>query len=82
MLKTLHSVDEIENSVKKDGNSLKKHEKLIKKELLDREKSIDPKAIFNDYKKSKFDKGKSYRQPSEEAGGKPKKKKDITLLDY
>jgi hypothetical protein len=82
MLKTLHSVDEVENSVKKDAFPLKKAEKLVKKEMLDREKSIDPKAIFNDYKKSKFDKGKNYRQPSEEAGGKPKKKKDITLMDY
>lgn len=82
MLKKLHHVDEIENSSSKDGNALKKPEKLLKKEILDREKNIDPKYIFNDYKKSKFDKGKKYRQPSEEAGGKPRKKKDISIMDY
>ena len=82
MLKRLHQVDEIEQSSKENGFALKKVEKLTKSEMLDREKDINPKFIFNDYKKSKFDKGKDYRQPSEEAGGKKQKKKDITILDY
>ena len=56
MLKALFIKDEIEQQAKKGGSSLDKFEKIIKKEVLDQEKPINPKYIFNDYKKSKADK--------------------------
>jgi len=82
MLKNLFNVDEIVKSTEKDGASLQKMEKIEKKEMLEKELPIDPKAIFNNYKKGKQDKGKKYRQPKPETDGKKKKPKMVTILDY
>ena len=82
MLKNLFNVDEVVKSTEKDGASLQKIEKIEKKEMLEKDLPIDPKAIFNNYKKGKQDKGKKYRQPKPETDGKKKKPKMVTILDY
>lgn len=82
MLKNLFNVDEVVKSTEKDGASLQKMEKIEKKEMLEKDLPIDPKAIFNNYKKGKQDKGKKYRQPKPETDGKKKKPKMVTILDY
>ena len=83
MLKALFAKDEIEQQAKKGGSSLDKFEKIIKKEVLEQEKPINPKYIFNDYKKSKADKGKSYRKPKPETDGvKSKKIPVINIMDW
>ena len=82
MLKNLFNVDEVVKSTEKDGASLQKMEKIEKKEMLEKDLPIDPKAIFNKYKKGKQDKGKKYRQPKPETDGKKKKPKMVTILDY
>ena len=82
MLKNLFNVDEVVKSTEKDGASLQKMEKIEKKEMLEKDLPIDPKAIFNNYKKGKQDKCKKYRQPKPETDGKKKKPKMVTILDY
>jgi hypothetical protein len=82
MLKSLFSVDEIIKTTQKDGASLQKMEEIEKKKNLEKELPIDPKAIFNNYKKGKQDKGKKYRQPKPETDGTKKKPKIVTILDY
>ena len=82
MLKNLFNVDEVVKSTEKDGASLQKMEKIEKKEMLEKDLPIDPRAIFNNYKKGKQDKGKKYRQPKPETDGKKKKPKMVTILDY
>jgi len=82
MLKTLHKKDEIENQSKKGGASDYKVEKLTKKEMMETDKPIDPKYIFNDYKKSKAEKGKTFRKPNPETDGIKRKPKIITLNDW
>jgi len=82
MLKTLHKKDEMENQVKKGASSDYKVEKLTKKEYLEVDKPIDPKYIFNDYKKGKAEKGKSFRKPKAETDGIKRKPKIITLNDW
>jgi hypothetical protein len=82
MLKNLFSVDEIVKTTEKDGASLQKMEEIEKKKTLEKELPIDPKAIFNNYKKGKQDKGKKYRQPKPETDGTKKKPKIVTILDY
>ena len=82
MLKNLFNVDEVVKSTEKDGASLQKIEKIEKKEMLEKDLPIDPKAIFNNYKKGKQDKGKKYRQPKPETDGKKNKPKMVTILDY
>lgn len=82
MLKTLHHKDEMENQSKKSASSDYKVEKIIKKEMMDSEKPIDPTYIFNDYKKSKAEKGKTFRKPKAETDGIKRKPKIITLNDW
>ncbi len=83
MLKNLFDRDEIKDQAEVSKKDANKQEKLTKKEILEKEKPIDPKYIFNNYKKSKADKGKSYRKPDPETDGKkPTKLKMITINDY
>ena len=56
MLKNLFQTDEIVKATEKDGASLQKMEKIEKKEMLEKDLPIDPKAVFNNYKKGKQDK--------------------------
>ena len=82
MLKTLHHKDELVNQSKKGASSDNKVEKLTKKEYLEVDKPIDPKYIFNDYKKPKGEKGKTFRKPRAETDGIKRKPKIITLNDW
>ncbi len=82
MLKTTYHKDELLDQATKGAASLDKMDKLTKKEFLEKEKPIDPKFIFNDYKKSAVDKGKSYRKPKPETDGGKKKIKVVSLNDY
>lgn len=83
MLKNTYHKDELLDQATKGAASLNKMDKIIKKELLDKEKPIDPTYIFNDYKKTKVDKGKTYRKPKPETDGvRNKKIKVVSLNDY
>ena len=82
MLKNLFQTDEIVKATEKDGASLQKMEKIEKKEMLEKDLPIDPKAVFNNYKKGKQDKGMKFRQPKPETDQKKKKPKMVTILDY
>ena len=81
MLKQKFHEDEYERQASGE-NPLFKVEKIVKKEMMDSEKPIDPKYVFNDYKKSKADKGKKYRKPKPETDGTKKKPKLITLDNW
>ena len=78
MFKKLQHKDEIEESCKPKGASLNKVEKKIKKEILEKNKPIHPKYIFNDLKK-KVKKNK-YRKPKPKEN--EKTKLNITIDDY
>ncbi len=78
MFKTLANVDEIENSHKKNGSSLNKVEKKVKKEVIEKTKPINPKYIFKDLKK-KVPNSK-YRKPKPSENEKPKL--NIFIGDY
>ena len=82
MLKNLFNVDELVKATEKDGASLQKIEKIEKKEMLEKDLPIDPKAVFNNYKKGKQDKGMKFRKPKPETDGTKKKPKVVTILDY
>ena len=63
MFKNLQNIDELEMSHKKNGSSLNKVEKHIKKEIIEKAKPINPKYIFEKIKtKNIID--KRYRKPT------------------
>ncbi len=70
MFKSLSNIDEIENSHKLKGSSLNKVEKKIKKEIIEKEKPINPTFIFKNLKK-KITNSK-YRKPKPSESEKPK----------
>lgn len=78
MFKTLSNVDEIENSHKLKGASLNKVEKKIKKEVIEKQKPINPNFIFKDLKKKV--KTSKYRKPKPNDNEKPKL--NIFIGDY
>lgn len=71
MFKNLQHVDELEQSHKKNGASLTKIEKQVKKEIIEKEKPINPTYIFEKLKPKKI-KGRKYRKPKPDETTKPK----------
>jgi hypothetical protein len=82
MFKTTFHKDEIVEQSLNGHASLNKMEKITKKEHLEKELPINPKFIFDDYKKNKNDKGKKYRKPAPETEGGKKKGKVISISDW
>lgn len=77
MFKTLINKDELEEQHYGNG-SLAKMDKLTKKEILEKEKPINPKYVFDGKIKKKID-NKKYRKPKPSHDEKPK---IINLYDY
>jgi hypothetical protein len=77
MFKTLINKDELEEQFNGKG-SLAKMDKLTKKEILEKEKPIHPKYIFEKTPKKKLPNSK-YRKPKPPPSDKPK---IINLYDY
>lgn len=77
MFKTLINKDELEEQHYGKG-SLHKMDKLTKKEILEKEKPINPKYVFDGKIKKKLN-DKSYRKPKPTNDEKPK---IINLYNY
>lgn len=78
MYKTLINKDELVESHKIGSNQFNKIDKITKKELLEKEKPINPKSIFIGTIKKKLN-NKKYRKSKEEG---TIKKKLISLNDW
>tara|TARA_R110001632_G_scaffold182409_1_gene302501 strand:- start:1041 stop:1277 length:237 start_codon:yes stop_codon:yes gene_type:complete len=78
MFKSLSNIDEIENSHILKGSSLNKVEKKIKKEIIEKEKPINPNFIFKNLNKKV--KNSKYRKPKPSENEKPKL--NIFIGDY
>lgn len=76
MLKTLINKDEVVESHKHNGNQFSKVDKITKKELVNKNKPIDPKFIFDKSVKKKKS-SSAYRKPTPD----PNSKKPIISLD-
>lgn len=77
MFKTLQNKDELEEQHHGNG-SLAKMDKLTKKEILEKEKPINPKYVFDGKIKKKLN-NKQFRKPKPSNDEKPK---IINLYDY
>ncbi len=75
MFKKLSNIDEYEQQSKKNGESLNKVNKKIKKEIKQNEKPVHPKFIFEGKIKKKIN-NKNYRKPK---GNNDEKKPLITI---
>lgn len=78
MFKTLTNKDELEEQHKFGTGSMSKIDKMTKKEVMEKEKPLDPKFIFDGKIKDKNKKSK-YRKPK---GDDIVKKPLITLNDF
>ena len=78
MYKTLMNKDELVEQHKAGGNQFTKIDKLTKKEVLEKEKPINPKDIFDGKIKKKINNNK-YRKPKVDN---EKKKSLISLNDW
>ncbi len=76
MYKTLINRDELVEQHTLHGNQFSKIDKITKKEIMDKEKPIDPKYIF-DGKVKNVKKGRAYRKPKADNN----EKKPIINLD-
>jgi len=78
MYKTLMNKDELTEQHKLGGNQFSKIDKITKKEMLEKEKPINPKYVF-DGKINKKISDKKYRKPKPEGN---EKKPLISLNDW
>ena len=69
MLKSLIQKDEIEESHKLNNSSLSKMEKKVKKDVVEKEKPINPNFIFDGLKKKVSN--KKFRKPKPDENKKP-----------